>query len=85
MIYSAQIRAARGLIAWSQQDLAAAAGIGVATVKRMEASPGLLMGHAGNIWRVKEALEARGVVFVEAGSGGGPGVRLKTTPLGLPS
>jgi len=82
MIYSVQIRAARGLIAWSQQELAEAAQIGLATVKRMEASPGLLMGNAGNIWRVKDALEARGVVFVEAGADGGPGVRLREIPAG---
>lgn len=82
MIYSAQIRAARGLISLSQHELAVAAQIGAATVKRMEASPGLLMGNAGNIWRVKDVLEARGVVFVEAGTDGGPGVRLRETPSG---
>lgn len=81
MIYSAQIRAARALIAWSQSQLAEAAGIGSATVKRMEASPGLLLANAGNVWRVQKALEAAGVVFLNATRDEGPGVRLSSVPL----
>ena len=61
MIYSAQIRAARGLLSWSQIELAAAAGLGISTVKRMEASATLVQGNAGNIWRLHEVLVAAGV------------------------
>ena len=79
MIYSAQIRAARGLLDWSQNELASAAGVGLSTVKRMEASAGLVQGNAGNIWRLQQTLEAAGVVFLDAGTEG-PGVRLNATP-----
>ena len=61
MIYSAQIRAARGLLGWSQNELAAAAELGVSTVKRMEASATLVQGNGGNIWRLQEVLVAAGL------------------------
>lgn len=80
MIYSAQIRAARGLLGWSQPDLASEAGVSLSTVKRMEASSGLAQGHASNIWRLQEALMEAGVVFIAAAEEEGPGVRLLKVP-----
>lgn len=80
MIYSAQIRAARGLLGWSQIELAAAAGLGTSTVKRMEASATLVQGNAGNIWRLQEVLVAAGVEFLAPAADAGPGVRLLSTP-----
>ena len=38
MISSAQCRAARGLLDWSQQEVAERAGIGVVTVRQLEAN-----------------------------------------------
>ena len=67
MIYSAQIRAARGLLDWNRDQLAQAAGIGLSTVQRMEKGEGLALGQAGNIWRLQAALEAAGIVFLPAG------------------
>ncbi|MGV8998275.1 MAG: helix-turn-helix domain-containing protein [Parvibaculaceae bacterium] len=80
MIYSAQIRAARGLLGWSQNELANATELGLSTIKRMEASAGLVQGNGGNIWRLQQVLEGAGIVFILAGAEGGPGVRLAKSP-----
>ncbi|WP_339831358.1 helix-turn-helix transcriptional regulator [uncultured Parvibaculum sp.] len=81
MLFSSQIRAARGLIEWSREDLARKAGLGLSTVQRMEKGAGLAQGTVANIWRLQQTLEAAGVVFVVADEAGGPGVRLKATPV----
>ena len=73
------MRAARGLLGWSQIQLAEACGLGIATVERMEASDGLLRGSATNVWKHQQALEKAGVEFIGP-NGGGPGVRLKSMP-----
>jgi DNA-binding XRE family transcriptional regulator len=61
-----QLKAARALLAWSQPELAAAAGISVPTIKRLEAQEGPLGGRN----------EAAGIEFIDE-NGGGPGVRLR--------
>jgi len=71
-----QLRAARGLIDWSQGKLADAANLSVATVKRMEGAAGPGKSSAANVEAVQRALEAAGVIFIE-GNGDGPGVRLR--------
>lgn len=77
MLFSAQIRAARGLLDWRQHELAARAGVGLSTVKRMEGGEGPVTGHGRNIWAIQAALEAGGVVFLDPGeAGAGPGVCL---------
>ncbi len=76
MITNAQLRAARGLLGWSQARLAEGSGIGIATVKRMEGERGPLRSSAGNVWKVQQALEDAGVIFIDADEEG-PGVRLK--------
>ena len=76
MITNAQLRAARGLLGWSQARLAEGSGIGIATVKRMEGERGPLRSSAGNVWKVQQALEDAGVIFIDADDEG-PGVRLK--------
>jgi transcriptional regulator with XRE-family HTH domain len=72
-----QIRAARGLLGWSQTDLALRAGLSLPTVKRVEAGSPRVSDDA----RVKlqRALEVAGIVFIDE-NGGGPGVRLKKPP-----
>jgi len=71
-----QVRAARGLVAWSQTDLASAAGVGLATVQRLEAQNGMLRGMTHTIWKVRNALEQAGVIFIDGDASTGPGVRL---------
>ena len=79
MLMASQIRAARALLNWSQPKLAAAAGLSLPTIRRME-SIGPARSTAGNVEAVRRALGEAGVMFVEMDEviGGGPGVRLKT-------
>lgn len=83
MITSAQMRAARALLGIDQKALAAAAGVSVPTIQRMEASDGNVRGVVGSLVRVVEALGGLGVELIgeEAPSQGtGRGVRLKSPP-----
>jgi transcriptional regulator with XRE-family HTH domain len=77
MIYPIQIRAARALLDMSQQELAQRSAVGLATIKRIEAAGRELAGTAQTLFRIQKALEAAGVVFIEATDAHGPGVRLK--------
>ncbi len=76
MRFSAQLRAARGLLGWSQSQLAEASSVGLSTIRRMEGSDGPLRGTAENVWEVQRALEDAGVIFIDADEEG-PGVRLR--------
>lgn len=60
-----QVRAARALLAWSQQDLAAAAGVGVSTVADFERGQRTPMSN--NAQAIRKALEAKGLSFVSGG------------------
>jgi predicted transcriptional regulator len=71
-----QVKAARALLAWSQDDLARASSVSVPTIARLEASDGDVGGRASTASAIRSALEAAGVDFIEE-NGGGPGVRLK--------
>ncbi len=71
-----QIKAARALVAWSQEELAVASGVSLATVKRLESQDGEVGGRAETGERLRSALEAAGIIFVEE-NGEGPGVRLR--------
>jgi transcriptional regulator with XRE-family HTH domain len=71
-----QIKAARALLAWSQEELAAAANISVPTIKRLEAIDGPLGGRSETGDKIRESLQTAGVEFIEE-NGGGPGVRLR--------
>jgi transcriptional regulator with XRE-family HTH domain len=72
MIKAFQIRAARGLVNMTQAELAAAAGLSVATLNNIErevADP-----RASTLEAIQRALETRGVVFT---NGDEPGVKLR--------
>lgn len=75
MISVAQVRAARGLLGWSQTQLGEAASLSLPTVKRYETGRGAKV-SADAIAAIRTALEAAGVEFI-AENGGGPGVRLR--------
>ena len=74
MITSSQCRAARGLLDWSQQELADKVKIGIVTVRQLEA--GMHEPRKATLDVVRRALEAAGVEFIDE-NGGGPGVRLR--------
>lgn len=71
MITPAQCRAARGLLAWSQQRLAEAARVGVVTVRQFEM--GATEPRHATLEVIVRAFEAAGVEFT---NGEAPGVRL---------
>ena len=71
-----QIKAARALLAWSQERLAEAADVSIPTIKRLEANDGPLGGRRGTGAKIQTALERAGVEFIDE-NGGGPGVRLR--------
>jgi transcriptional regulator with XRE-family HTH domain len=70
-----QIRGARGLLGWSQSQLAKRAGLSLPTVKRVETGTGPKVSDEART-RIRHALEAAGVRFIVE-NGGGPGVRLR--------
>lgn len=74
---SEQIRAARALLRWGQDDLAKASRVSVPTIKRLEGKPGGVSANAVTIEALRGALESSGVEFIDP-NGGGPGVRLKS-------
>jgi transcriptional regulator with XRE-family HTH domain len=77
MIFPREIRAGRALLGWTQLDLAKAASIGVATIRRLEGAGTEIRGTAETVWKIQTALEAAGVEFIPADELKGPGVRLR--------
>jgi transcriptional regulator with XRE-family HTH domain len=74
MITPAQCRAARGLLDWTQQDLAHRAGVGIVTVRQVES--GITQPRRATLEVIRRTLEAAGVQFIDE-NGGGPGLRLR--------
>jgi transcriptional regulator with XRE-family HTH domain len=76
MISIEQIRAARGLLGWSQTQLAEAAERSLPTIKRLEREDGEGPAVSEDVREaVQKALEKAGVEFIPE-NGGGAGVRL---------
>jgi predicted transcriptional regulator len=71
-----QIKAARALVGWSQEELASQADVSLPTIKRLEAAEGWLAGRATTGSKIRAALESAGIEFIEE-NGGGPGLRLR--------
>ncbi|WP_113891114.1 helix-turn-helix domain-containing protein [Roseiarcus fermentans] len=71
-ISAAQLRAARGLLGWSQTELALAAKIGRATIADFES--GKRGPYARTLDVLRSTLEGAGVEFT---NGGEPGVKLR--------
>jgi predicted transcriptional regulator len=74
MITPSQCRAARGLLQWSQEDLAARAGVSQVTVHQLEV--GSTQPRRATLDVIRRAFESAGVEFIDE-NGGGPGVRLR--------
>lgn len=78
MLTAEQSRAGRGLLDWSQNDLAEKSNLGHSTIRNFEAGrrvPGI-----NNLAAIRRAFEQAGVIVIDEGdasSGGGVGVRLK--------
>ena len=78
MLQAAQIRAARALLGWRQEDLAQAAKVGLATLARIEQGHGMVQGNFSTIMKIKGALEREGISFLMDEQGFG--VRLARRP-----
>jgi transcriptional regulator with XRE-family HTH domain len=75
-----QCRAARALLNWSAQDLAKAAGLGVASVRRFEGGEPV---QGDTVGKISVAFEYAGVVLIASGApskAAGPGARLLRDP-----
>ncbi|GLS28309.1 helix-turn-helix domain-containing protein [Neomesorhizobium albiziae] len=68
-----QVRAARALIDWTREDLAAASGVTIRTLARIESAQ--TIPRQTTLKALSDALEAAGVEFIPE-NGGGAGVRL---------
>jgi transcriptional regulator with XRE-family HTH domain len=71
---AAQCRAARGLVGWSQQQLATASRVAKPTIANFEAGKSTPYDRTAD--DLIAALELAGVEFIPE-NGGGPGVRLR--------
>jgi transcriptional regulator with XRE-family HTH domain len=69
-----EIKAARALLGWSQDDLAAHSGVSQPTIGRLEAEGGEIGGRVETEQKIRRALEKAGIEFL---NGDQPGVRLK--------
>ncbi len=76
MRIAAQLRAARSLLGWKQTELAKKSGVGIATIRRLEAQSDILRGMSETVWKLQKALENGGVIFIDGDESTGPGVRL---------
>jgi len=80
MLTPHQSRAARAMLGWSREDLAAKAGVSAGTVTGFE-----LLGADSKIstlHKLRHALEAAGIEFIDDGAAspsGGPGLRLRAS------
>ncbi len=77
MMFTEQVKAARALLHWDQQQLSDSAELAISTIKKLEAKPGPITGNANTVWKLQKALEDAGIVFINEDDSGGPGVRLR--------
>ncbi len=77
MISTGQVRAARALLRWTAEDLANAAEVGVATIRRMEVLDGVPAGNVKTLVAIQQALEGAGIEFIGSPDDS-PGVRLRS-------
>jgi transcriptional regulator with XRE-family HTH domain len=74
LISGRHIRAARGLLGWTQKDLCGRAKVALGTLRKMESLDGSDSTRVETLKRVMVVLEKAGVEFLNDGS---PGVRLR--------
>jgi transcriptional regulator with XRE-family HTH domain len=76
MLQVAQLRAARALLGWRQEDLAQAAKVGVATIRRIESQEGPLTSYVSTLLKIQAAFEQAGIQFIDDDEMGGFGLRI---------
>jgi hypothetical protein len=81
MITGEQLRAARAILRLEQTVLSKMAGVSVETIKRMEASTGVVRGRESTVNAIVGYLERCGVEFLSQIGDSGAGVRLASIDL----
>jgi transcriptional regulator with XRE-family HTH domain len=76
LMISEQLRAARAILRLEQKALSDMSKVSLATIKRLEANPGVLTANRPTIAALQLALELAGIEFINE-NGGGPGIRLR--------
>ena len=78
LMIARQIKAARSLLGWEQNDLAARSGVAISTIRRLEGFKDAPLGaHVETLTKIRRAFEAAGIEFL---NNPGPGVRLSAEP-----
>lgn len=75
MLSPVQCRAARGLLDWSQEQLAQASGLSRSTIRDFESGRHEL--HRGSLVLLLQTLAEQGVELIAAADGAGEGVRFR--------
>jgi transcriptional regulator with XRE-family HTH domain len=76
LVIARQIKAARSLIGWEQQQLARESGVAISTVRRLEGLDGGIGARNRTVRKIREAFESAGIEFIGDPN---PGVRLRAT------
>jgi transcriptional regulator with XRE-family HTH domain len=76
MLEPPQIRAARALLGWRQDDLSRASSVGTATIRRIENGGSPVAGYVSTLMRIQAAFEKGGILFIADDEIAGIGVRL---------
>lgn len=63
-ITGSQLRAARGLLKWSADDLANVSNVGVATIRRYESNNSVISGNINTVRALQSSLMAAGIIFI---------------------
>lgn len=78
MLTPTTCRAARGLLDWTQNELAAAAGVGITTIRTFE--KGSSSPVAQNLAAIQRTLEESGIVFISEERGVGALLKAAAPP-----
>ena len=70
-----QIKAARGALGWSVQDLSDKTGVGTATISRYETADAVPQSRKDNLQKIQSAFEAAGIEFIGSPDDR-PGIRI---------
>ena len=77
---SEQLRAARAMLRWSQEDLADKSGVSLGAIKRLEAAPGPLAAQTRIVAKFVNTLENAGIELIGPDRAGRVGVILDPNP-----
>lgn len=74
-----QIKAARGALGWTVQDLADKSGVGTATISRYELADAVPKSRKDNLEKIRMAFEMAGIEFIGSPDDR-PGIRIGNPP-----